>query len=433
MSTQSRVFVGRLAGLSVFDPLGDQVGKVRDVVITPSGRHPRAIGLVVEVPGRRRVFLPMTRVTSVDGGQVITTGLVNMRRFEQRATETLVVAEVFERRVTAKTADGVIDVTVEDIGIEKQQNRDWVVARVFCRVGKPATSTLSRLTRRKGETFVADITDITGLLNSSGEQSVERFLATYADLKIPDLAEVIQDLPPTRRAQVAAALNDSKLADVLEELPEDDQVEILAGLEATRAADVLEAMEPDDAADLLNELDPHQAEQLMALMEPEDAAQMRRLRAYDDESAGGLMTTEALILGPEASIAEALAMVRKEEISPAMAAAVYICRPPLETPTGKYLGLVHIQRLLREPPHQPVGGILDKDVQPLSPEDPLGLVTRVMATYNNVSLPVCDPDGRLLGVVTVDDVLDHILPEDWREDRHDVTEDLPIITGVSNG
>ena len=148
---------------------------------------------------------------------------------------------------------------------------------------------------------------------------------------------------------------------------------------------------------------------------------MRRLRAYDDESAGGLMTTEALILGPEASIAEALAMVRKEEISPAMAAAVYICRPPLETPTGKYLGLVHIQRLLREPPHQPVGGILDKDVQPLSPEDPLGLVTRVMATYNNVSLPVCDPDGRLLGVVTVDDVLDHILPEDWREDRHDVT------------
>lgn len=433
MSTQSRVFVGRLAGLSVFDPLGDQVGKVRDVVITASGRHPRAIGLVVEVPGRRRVFLPMTRVTSVDGGQVITTGLVNMRRFEQRATETLVVAEVFERRVKAKTSDGVIDVTVEDIGIEKQQNRDWIVARVFCRVGKPATSTLSRLTRRKGETFVADITDITGLLNSTGEQSVERFLATYADLKIPDLAEVIQDLPPARRAQVAAALNDSKLADVLEELPEDDQVEILAGLEANRAADVLEAMEPDDAADLLNELDPHQAEQLMALMEPEDAAQMRRLRAYDDESAGGLMTTEALILGPEASIAEALAMVRKEEISPAMAAAVYICRPPLETPTGKYLGLVHIQRLLREPPHQPVGGILDKDVQPLSPEDPLGLVTRVMATYNNVSLPVCDPDGRLLGVVTVDDVLDHILPEDWREDRHDVTEDLPIITGVGNG
>lgn len=438
MSTQTRVFVGRLAGLTVFDPMGDQVGKVRDVVITPSGRRPRAIGLAVEVPGRRRVFLPMTRVTSVEGGQVITTGLVNMRRFEQRMNETLVVAEIFERAVKARTKDGVIDVTVEDIGIEKQQNRDWVVARVFCRVGKPATSTFTRLTRRKGETFVADISDITGLLNQSSEQSVERLLETYADLKVADLAEVIHDLPATRRAQVAAALDDSKLADVLEELPEDDQVEILAGLEADRAADVLEAMEPDDAADLLNELDPEQAEELIALMEPEDAEQVQRLRAYDDESAGGLMTAEPLVLGPDASIAEALAMVRKEEISPATAAAVYVCRPPLETPTGKYLGMVHIQRLLREPPHASVGGILDKDVEPLAPDDPLGRVTRIMATYNHVSLPVCDADGHLLGAVTADDVLDHILPDDWREDRHDVTEDIPVVDmssapGVSHG
>jgi CBS domain-containing protein/sporulation protein YlmC with PRC-barrel domain len=433
VSTQSRVFVGRLAGLSVFDPLGDQVGKVRDVVITSSSRRPRAIGLVVEVPGRRRVFLPMTRVTSVEGGQVITTGLVNMRRFEQRANETLVVAEIFERQVRARTEDELIDVTVEDLGIEKQQNRDWVVSRVFCRVGRPPTSTFNRLTRRKGESFVADIADVTGLLDQSREQSVERLLETYADLKVVDLAEVIHDLPPSRRAQVAQALDDSKLADVLEELPEDDQVEILAGLDVERAADVLEAMEPDDAADLLNELDPQQAERLLARMEPDDAAQMRRLRAYDDESAGGLMTAEPLVLGPEASIAEALAMVRREEISPSTAAAVYVCRPPLETPTGKYLGMVHIQRLLREPPHAAVGGILDKDVQPLAAEDRLGRVTRIMAAYNHVSLPVCDPDGRLLGAVTVDDVLDHILPDDWREDRHDVTEDIPAVPEVRHG
>ncbi len=432
MSTQPRVFVGRLAGLSVFDPLGDQVGKVRDVVISPSGRRPRAIGLVVEVPGRRRVFLPMTRVTSVEGGQVITTGLVNMRRFEQRANETLVVAEIFERSVKARTDDGVIDVTVEDIGIEKQQNRDWLVSRVFCRVGKPVTSTLSRLTRRKGETFVADITEVTGLLNQSQEQSVERFLQTYSDLKVADLAEVIQDLPPARRAQVAAALNDSLLADVLEELPEDDRVAIIAGLDANRAADVLEAMEPDDAADLLNELPPEQAEELIALMEPDEAEQMRRLRAYDDESAGGLMTAAPVILGPEASIAEALASVRRQDISPATAAVVYVCRPPLETPTGKYLGIVHIQRLLREPPHASIGTILDKDVVPLHPDDPLGRVTRIMATYNHVSLPVCDPDGHLLGAVTVDDVLDHILPDDWREDRHDVTDAIPVV-GVDHG
>src|SRR6188472_2684987 len=104
----TRVFVARLAGLSVFDPLGDPVGRVRDVVVTFSARRrvPRVIGLVVEVSGRRRVFVPMTRVTSVDAGQVITTGLVNMRRFEQRGNETLVVAELFERPVQVRTDEG---------------------------------------------------------------------------------------------------------------------------------------------------------------------------------------------------------------------------------------------------------------------------------------------------------------------------------------
>ena len=108
MSTPSRVFVARLTGLSVFDPLGDQVGRVRDVVVTFSARRrrPRVIGLVVEVPGRRRVFVPMTRVTSVDGGQVITTGLVNMRRFEQRTNEILVMAELLDRQVTVRDPEG---------------------------------------------------------------------------------------------------------------------------------------------------------------------------------------------------------------------------------------------------------------------------------------------------------------------------------------
>jgi Mg/Co/Ni transporter MgtE len=156
-------------------------------------------------------------------------------------------------------------------------------------------------------------------------------------------------------------------------------------------------------------------------MEPEEAADLRRLLTYDEESAGGMMTTEPVILGPEASIAEALAVVRRTEISPALASTVFVCRAPHETPTGKYLGIVHIQRLLREPPHGAVGGILDKEIEPISPQAPLGQVTRVLATYNLVAVPVVDDEGSLVGAVTVDDVLDHILPDDWREERREVT------------
>ena len=431
MSASTRVFVARLTGLSVFDPLGDQVGRVRDVVVMFSANRPepRVIGLVVEVPGRRRVFVPMTRVTSIDAGAVITTGLVNMRRFEQRTNEVLVAAELFDRTVRVTTAEaveaGFADALVEDLAIEQGPRRDWLGTRVFVRQApagvSPASKAMSRLTRRRsGKTMLVDIRDVVGLHEQAGAQSAERLLETYDDLKVADLAEVIHDLNPKRRAEVAAALDDERLADVHEELPEDDQVEILAGLANERAADVLEAMEPDDAADLLADLPPEQAEELLQLMEPDEAAPLRRLLAYDEKTAGGMMTTEPVILGPEATIAEALATVRREELAPALASMVYVCRPPLEAPTGRYLGLVHIQRLLREPPHGAVGSIIDKEIEPVVATASLETVTRTLATYNLVSLPVVDDDGRLIGAVTVDDVLDHILPEDWREERHEL-------------
>jgi CBS domain-containing protein/sporulation protein YlmC with PRC-barrel domain len=421
VSTPSRVFVGRLTSLSVFDPLGDQVGRVRDVVVTfgASRRRPRAIGLVVEVPGRRRVFVPMTRVTSVDGGQVITTGLVNMRRFEQRANEVLVMAEIFDRPVTVHDPEGDYPATVEDVAIERERTRDWSISKVFVRQGTHRS--IGPFRRRRGTTVLVPVEDVTGIHASGHGQSAAKLLETYDDLKSADLAEVIHDLPPKRRAEVAEAMGDERLADVLEELPEDDQVEILETLPVERAADVLEAMEPDDATDLLHNLTAEKQEELLQLMEPEEAADLRRLLTYDEESAGGMMTTEPVILGPEASIAEALAVVRRTEISPALASTVFVCRAPHETPTGKYLGIVHIQRLLREPPHGAVGGILDKEIEPISPQAPLGQVTRVLATYNLVAVPVVDDEGSLVGAVTVDDVLDHILPDDWREERREVT------------
>ncbi|WP_029289717.1 magnesium transporter MgtE N-terminal domain-containing protein [Cellulomonas sp. HZM] len=410
-SVGTRVFVARLAGTAVFDPLGDEVGRVRDVVVLvrPKGA-PRAVGLVVEVPGRRRVFVPLTRVTSIDAGQVISTGLVNMRRFEQRSLETLVVGELLDR--TVELADGSGSGTVEDVAIELQRNGDWIVTKVSVR---RSTGGHRGLLRRRGESVVVAASDVTGLGTASLGQGADLLLAQYEDLKPADLADVLHDLGTTRRLEVASALDNDRLADVLEELPEDDQVAILQGLELTRAADVLEAMEPDDAADLLGELPDEQAAELLELMEPEEAKDVRRLLAYEDNTAGGLMTTEPVILGPETSIAAALAHVRRQDLTPALASMVFVTRPPLETPTGRFIGVVHLQRMLREPPHDSIGTIVDSDIEALPADAPLMAVTRQLATYNLLALPVVDAERRLLGVVSVDDVLDHLLPEDWRE------------------
>ncbi|MCY0903462.1 magnesium transporter MgtE N-terminal domain-containing protein [Arthrobacter sp. H14-L1] len=411
MSTNpSRVFVARLLGLDVFDPLGDRLGRLRDVVVLARGvtGAPHAVGIVVEVPGKKRVFVPMTRVTSMEQTQIICTGLVNLRRFDQRGAEMLVVGELFDRKVTL--TDGSGDAVVEDIALEEQRNGDWLICQLFVRRGS-STSRLRGL--RRGHTMLIDWSDANQGENTE-PQGAGQFVATHEDLKPADFADALQEMSDKRRIEVASELQDERLADVLQELPEEDQVQLLSALDNERAADVLEEMDPDDAADLLADLAPAKAEQLLALMNPDDADDVRRLLQYDDDTAGGLMTPVPVILPPEATVAEALAHVRSEELSPALASAIFICRPPLETPTGRFLGVVHIQQLLRSAPPEQLGSIVDTMLEPVSDHASVSEVSHIMASYNLNSLPVVNKAGRLVGAVTVDDLLDHLLPDDWR-------------------
>src|SRR4051794_25097743 len=408
MSTVTRAYVSRLAGLTVFDPNGDRVGKVRDVLVAlrVGTAAPRALGLIVEVVARRRIFCPMGRVTGVDATSVmLSSGTVNLKRFEQRAGETLVLGELLDRSVTITETDR--PATVVDAAIEQTRTGDWVLSRL-------AVQEPGQLGRR-GQLHQVAWDEVTGLSLPETGQSAETLIATYRDLTAGDLAHARQALPIKRRHEVAEALDDERLADVLGELPEADQITILGTLAPERAADVLEVMDPDDAADLLAELSNVDRDRLLELMEPDEAEPVRQLLQYSEDTAGGIMTSEPVILTPDATIAEALARVREPELTPSLASQVYVCRPPSATPTGRYLGLAHIQRLLREPPANLVSGGLDADLGPLRPEAPLAEVTRYFATYNLVAAPVVDPQGHLVGAVSVDDVLDHLLPEDWRE------------------
>ena len=413
-SSPSRVYAARLVGLPIFDPRGDQVGKVRDLVVAVRSEvsQPRVLGLVAEVFGRRRIFVPMTRVTNIDSGQVYTTGLLNMRRFEQRSTETLVIGQMLDRTVTIRgngPGEGVTGV-VYDVAMEQARNRDWVLSRVA--VQEPAKGL-----RRRGQTHVAEWRDVEGLTRRDETQGATHLVHALNEMRPADAATMIHDLPLERRAAVVGALDDERLADVLEEMPDEDQVEILSHLGDERAADVLEEMSADDAADLIAELPPETAATLLALMEPEEAEDVRRLMSYVEDTAGAMMTPEPVILGPDATIADALAHVRNPDLTPSLASQVYICRQPLETPTGKFLGVGHIQRLLREPPSTLVAGALDDSMETLRAEAGMDEVAAHLATYNLVAAPVVDEDGHLLGAVTVDDLLDHMLPEGWRDRR----------------
>jgi len=411
----TRVFAARLVGCSVFDPNGDRVGKVRDVlVVYRTNGGPRVVGMVLEVPGKRRVFLSIGRVTSIGSSQIIATGLINLRRFEQRGGEVRVIAEMLGRKVRLRDGSG--HANIEDVAIEEVGLGDWEISQVFLRRPKTGGSPFS-----KGATVFANWNDLIEDAPAGESQSATQLVASYADMLPADLASAMLDLPEQRMLEVAEELSDDRLADVLEEMPEDEQVDILNQLDDDRAADVLDQMQPDDAADLIAHLSDERGEALLELMEPEEADDVRFLLSYAPDTAGGLMTTEPIIVSADATVAEGLALIRRHELAPALGAAICVTLPPYEPPTGRFLGMVHFQRMLRYPPNERLGTLLDQSLEPVQANTSAAEVSRILASYNLVSVPVVDENHRLVGVVTIDDVLDYLLPDDWRS----TTDDQP--------
>jgi CBS domain-containing protein len=395
--TEGPVFASRLAGRRLLGSDGLAVGRVRDVVILQAvpGEPPRALGLVVTVQ-RRRIFISLGRVAEISVDGVTLDGSnVDLGRFSRRAGEIL-ASQLYDQ----PAGDGVI----LDVGIAQSAGGrgDWEVSVLA--VGR------RHALLRQSDTIVPwdkypELFDSGG----AGEQ-----LAKLRDLHPTDLATVVDSLPAAGRRQVAEALQDDELADVLQEMPEPDQIGFLAGLGTERIVDVIEAMEPDDAADLLAEMPDEERAALLAAMPRERADDLRRLLSYGAATAGGLMTSRPLIVTPGAPVAEVLARIRQPATGATVGAQVYVCEPPAVTPTGRYLGTVGFQRLLREPPSAPVGQCIE-DRSFVRPDLAEREVATKMAAYNLVGVAVCDDVGRLVGAVTIDDVIDRLLPADWRK------------------
>src|SRR5580704_9738738 len=396
--TGAQVFTSRLKGRPLLDGEDLTIGRIRDVVILPATGNdpPRALGLVVTWQ-RRRIFVNLGQIVeiSVDGAH-LAGGAIDPERFARRTGEIL-ASELYGRPVK--------DGTIADVAIVPTER-----LRVGWEVSALAISHGRSLLHRGPDVVPWDRYPELFQADPLAEQ-----LADLRGLRPADLASAVEGLPPARRSQIAAALDDDQLADLLEEMPEQDQVRLLASFGLDRGADVVEKMQPDDAADLLAEMPAEQRERLLTAMESVPAADLRRLLTYGGTTAGGLMTSRPLIVAPETPVAEILARVRDPDMPATAAAQVFVCEPPLMTPTGRYLGSVGFQRLLRRPPSVLAGECIDKASVFVRPDLPDHELAAKLAAYNLISVAVCDEDGRLLGAVTVDDVRDHLLPPGWRK------------------
>jgi CBS domain-containing protein len=393
------VYVSRITRLPLVGADGAEVGHVLDVVLDMGGRPPRVNGFVIGGVQRRRVFIGAPRIGEIDTrGLRLRRGLINLRQFELRSGERLALGELMQRQ-------GVNGRRVVDIGLQPGPDPfEWEVATVAL-AGR-------RIPGRRRAPEVLDWSEAGELFQEHG--TVDRQAANLGGLHPAEMASAIRKLPLSRRRILAEALEDDRLADLLEELPEDEQVRLIENLDPERVGRVLDEMEADDAADLLGEMTPSEQAQLLAAMDPEEAEPVRRLLNYDPDTAGGIMTPEPIILGPDATVAEALARVRDPDLPVPIAAQVFVCQRPLETPTGRFLGVAGIQRLLREAPSKPLSRCIDEDWEAVATSASEREVAGRLAAYDVVALPVTDEANRLVGAVTIDDVLDRVLPPGWR-------------------
>ncbi len=384
------LWVSGIVRLPLLDADDTDVGRIADVVLRlPGVGVPTMSGMVATVD-RRRIFVHVNRVASVHpDGVRLRGGTVDLRRFRARSGEMLVEADLVGTRSHGSV--------VADASLRRRTRASRPTWELHELAVRPRGVRLRR--GRPRTTPWRDLLDLFAVTD------VDRHAARLEDMHKADAAERLRALAPERRAALVEALADDRLADLLEELPEADQIAILRGLDVGRVADVIDEMEPDDAVDLLRELPRADREQVLSELPDAEADELRGLLRYDQATAGGLMTSEAIVVEPGTSVAEVLSRMRSVEGPPALAARVFIAEPPADVPSGPYLGCVGFRRMLREPPSRAVGEVIDEFAPTVHVTAPEREVLRALARYDLLSVAVLDDDRRVVGAVTVDDVL----------------------------
>ncbi len=401
--------------LPLLDAGGAVIGRIEDIVIVPAraNQAPRVVGYVA-TSQRRRIFVNASRFNLIDGdGARLRSWDVDLHPFKRKPGEMLVGVDVLDKKVG--------DEVVSDVAL--RMANDGKVA--YWELAKLRLSRRNALRRRPSVRLV-DWSEVPSLFSSGAPMAAEA--ASMRDMHPSDVAVIVRTLPMAQRKQLAEAMDDERLADLLEELSEAEQLRIIEGLDLDRLLSVLDEMEYDDLADLLAEMPGEQRTRILDAMDDDDAAVMRQLLSYEENTAGSLMTPDIIILGPTATVAEALAQIRDPDWLVSIAAQVFVCRPPYRPPTGNYLGVVHFQRLLREPPATELARCIEQEPT-ITPDISDREVAERLASYNMLAVGVCNDSGQLLGAITVDDVLDHTLPSGWRQRRR---SQLPSIRGQNS-
>jgi magnesium transporter len=409
------LYLSQVIGRPVLDRQDEPIGKVADLIVAVGEPYPPVTGLVVQTEGRR-IFVPSSSVASLDeSGARLRTRTIDIDKFKQRPDEILLRQNLLDKQIV--DIDGRKVVRVNDLRLDKVAGVLRLVAvdvggaGLLRRLGVdgPFRTLAGNLRLTVPEKYI-DWEDVDPVETSIASIKLRVPHQGLAELHPADLATIIDQLAPRDRAGVLASLDDEAAADAIEEMEPDTQVEVLEDLEPARAADILEEMSPDDAADLVADLSESARDEILALMERDEAAEVRELLGYPEDTAGGIMTTEFVTVPATLTAAETIDRLR--ELEPDAETIYYVYVTDDE---GRLVGVLSLRDLIVAPPATPISEVMIREpvaVGVLADQDE---VAEVVAHYNLLAVPVVDDDGRLAGIVTVDDAIDTVLPTAWKK------------------
>jgi magnesium transporter len=408
------LYLSQAIGRPVRDRNDEPLGKVADLIVALGDRYPPVTGIVVDTD-RRRIFLPWSSVESLDiSGARLRTPTIDIDKFRQRPDEILLRADLMDKQIV--DIDGRKVVRVNDLRLDEVDGAlhlvavDVGAAGLLRRLGIEAGSRkVARGLRRPIPERYIDWEDVDPVETSIASIKLRVPHGGLAELHPADLATIIDQLAPRDRAGVLASLDDEAVADVIEEMEPDTQVEVLEDLAPERAADILEEMSPDDAADLVADLSDESRDEILALMESEEKAEVQELLAYPEDTAGGIMTTEFVAVPAHLTAAETIDRLRELEPDAETIYYVYVVDDD-----ERLVGVLSLRDLIVAQPAARIAAVMIDEpvaVGVLSDEDE---VAEVVAHYNLLAVPVVDDEGRLVGIVTVDDAIDTVLPGAWK-------------------
>jgi CBS domain-containing protein len=400
-----------LTGSSLLDSAGGRLGRIEDVVARFDFKGtPPVVGLKARIGGRE-LFVPAHLIDRLEpGGAHLSTTKLNLAQFERRSGEVLLRADILDRSLINVDQARLVKAHEVDIVCEAGV---WRVAGIDPSFRARLRRLLPRRYRRhedQHDQFVpwSQMEAFVGHVPTSRLKLPVRRIARLHPAQIADLVEAASH---EEGEEILEAVGQDKEleADVFEELDDEHQAEFLRERSDPEAAAVLGRMEPDDAADLLLQIDQDRRLPILNLLPPAKQLKVRSLLGFNPSTAGGLMNPDFFSSPGSALIGDTLARMRTAELEPDQLLIVWAVDD-----SGRLTGGAYLSEMIAADPGSALQSLVETPLPMVTPETDIPELALLMSDYNLTAMPVVDADGRPIGVVSVDDLLEHLIPEEWR-------------------